>query len=326
MAETTNIAKIAEKLSSEVFSEFFWRRIGPMNINWPCEKKTAHKAESHPTDAVFYYDEPYSKTRTYINCDLKSYAKATIKASSVLNAVEGLARSVACAEVSATWRDYYIHPQVTPAIAGLLFVYNHDGEYDSDFRTKISGNTSVSGLLPRNSKLVVLGPIDIFWLDNVRIDISILRGQGRLPARNLTRFMYPHLVRHANVQLDEARAATLEMMTGPWLLLQYSEPSDPSKRGVIVYYRRRGEDVGEFLYLIDHLKHYQILTPNTSVTIRTLDTAVNAHANFQKAVQRYGDECGHGSPIALLLEGIIYEKMTQISSQFSEIEIGMADV
>lgn len=73
MGETANIARMAEKLSDDLFSEFFWEKTGPMNENWGCEDKEKHKVETHPSDVVFYYDEPYSHTRTYVNCDLKSW-------------------------------------------------------------------------------------------------------------------------------------------------------------------------------------------------------------------------------------------------------------
>jgi hypothetical protein len=325
MAETANIAKIAEKLSKDVFSEFFWTRTGPTNQNWNCGSPDLHKAKTHPSDVVFFYDEPYSKARTYINCDLKSYSKNSIKAQSIANAIESLARATSCLEVSGEWRDLYIHEHVTPAVCSLLFVYNHDGEYDKDFRSMVNTTNSASLQLPAGSKLVVLGPADIFWLDNVRIDIALMRGQGRLPKQEHTQFSYPHLVRRPNVQLDTAKAATLEMLTAPWILLEYRDPSDSSRRGVHVFYRQRGEDVGEFMYLIDYLKHYQVLASGTSVVVKTLDTAPHAHVNFQKAVQRYSDECGSNTPIANLLQSIQYEKMTQISSIFSEIDIGMSD-
>nr|WP_315206710.1 hypothetical protein [uncultured Albidiferax sp.] len=78
MAETANIAAIAEKLSGELFAEFFWKRTGPMNENWACAKPDHHNVKTHPSDVVFYYDEPYAKQRIYVNCDLKSYAKSSI--------------------------------------------------------------------------------------------------------------------------------------------------------------------------------------------------------------------------------------------------------
>jgi hypothetical protein len=87
MAETINIAKMAEKLSKELFAEFLWNRMEPANLNWPCEDIERHNTHTHPSDVVFYYDEPYSQARTYVNCDLKSYAKGSITVGSIRSAM-----------------------------------------------------------------------------------------------------------------------------------------------------------------------------------------------------------------------------------------------
>ncbi|RYZ80706.1 MAG: hypothetical protein EOP04_25375, partial [Proteobacteria bacterium] len=168
MAETANIAKMAEKLSDEIFGEFLWTKVGPTNQNWPCEDPSRHKVKTHPSDVVFFYDEPYSVSRTYINCDLKSYAANSISPINVRGAVESLAKQIACAETSDEWRRLYVHENVTSEVAGLLFVYNHDGGYDKDFQAKLETVKSEKLDLPKGTKLVVMGPADIFWLDNVR--------------------------------------------------------------------------------------------------------------------------------------------------------------
>jgi hypothetical protein len=101
VAETDNISKIAEILAHKLFGRFIWFDTGGWNQNWKCVKdehvskkraKTkpkdsstsgandtanslvgAETAEedaksvkilSHPSDVVFYYDEPYSPSRT----------------------------------------------------------------------------------------------------------------------------------------------------------------------------------------------------------------------------------------------------------------------
>jgi hypothetical protein len=132
MAETDNIAKLAEYVATSVFSRFLWQSTGARNQNWPCEL-SAHKRKTHPSDIVFFYDEPYTLSRTYVNCDLKSYASGTITAGNVLAALDSLALSLSCAEISSSWRDMYAHEGYSPAMVGMLFIYNHDGEYDSSF-------------------------------------------------------------------------------------------------------------------------------------------------------------------------------------------------
>jgi hypothetical protein len=45
MAETINIAKMAEKLSKGIFLEFLWGRMEHTNLNWPCEDQENHECQ-----------------------------------------------------------------------------------------------------------------------------------------------------------------------------------------------------------------------------------------------------------------------------------------
>lgn len=327
MAETEKIAQMAEILSGELFSEFFWKKTGTTNHNWACENQEIHKNKTHPSDVVFYYDEPYSQSRTYINCDLKSYAKGTIKKTAIRDAIISLAKQVSCAEKSTEWHKLYIHDYVTPNICGLLFVYNHDGEYDKEF-SQILSNITVEELdIPAGSKIFVLGPQDIYWLDNIRYDLCILRGKSgpdKIPSGDQCKFFYPQLVRKTNVQQGKAKAARLEMLRGPWIILEFEK--DQHQKGFIIYYRRKGEEVQEFIYLIDYLRHYQVLNKNTEIQIRTLEAASIAATVFKKAVDYYIEEMtdsSQDSDFAQLVKKIKFSCMPQINSTFSEIEIGM---
>src|SRR5690606_19414245 len=152
----------------ELFSEFLWKKVGPTNTNWACATPESHGVTTHPSDVVYYYDEPYSLRRTYLQCDLKSYAKGSITSTAVRTAVESLAKQVACAEKSDEWRSLYAYDHVTYAVTGLLIVYNHDGGYDSNFSQYLSQVRAEDLQIPRDSKIVVLGPHEVYWLDNIR--------------------------------------------------------------------------------------------------------------------------------------------------------------
>lgn len=330
MSETSNIAAIAEKLSGELFAEFFWRCTGPMNENWACEKPDHHKVKTHPSDVVFFYDEPYAKQRTYVNCDLKSYAVSSITTSALRGAAESLAKQVACAEISEEWRDKYVHNGVTPAVSGLLFVYNHDGEYDKNFQNHLRAVQRETTLdLPRGSKLVVLGPEDIFWLDNIRYEICQMRGRRTgtpLPDPEHCKYFYPQLVRRKNFQLDNAKAATLEMLTSRLIVLEYNRPDALDHRGFVLFYRGKGAVAEEFIYLFDYLRHFQLLQENIDIEIKTLDASPLAPAMFKKAVQSYVDGLpngGVGSPLAERVAAIQHKRMTQVLTKFSDLELGM---
>jgi hypothetical protein len=331
VAETANIAAIAEKLSGELFAEFFWKRAGPMNANWACEKPEKHKVKSHPSDVVFYYDEPYAKQRTYVNCDLKSYATSSITTPAIRGAIESLAKQVACAEISEEWRAKYIHKGVTPAVTGLLFVYNHDGEYDKDFRQHLTAVQQAAKLdLPRGSKLVVLGPEDIFWLDNVRYEICQMRGRRSggppLPDPEHCRYFYPQLVRRKNLQLDHAKASTLEMLTSKLIVLEYTREKAPDRKGYVLFYRGKGAHSDEFTYLFDYLRHFQLLQEDIDIEMKLLDASPHAPAMFQKSVQTYVEGLSGGdasSPLAARVAAIKYTRITGVLTKFSDVELGM---
>lgn len=324
MAETANIAKMAEILSQDVFAEFQWQKIGPLNQNIPCLREEQHGVKTHPTDIVFYYDEPYSPVRTYVNVDLKSYAAGSISVAIVRAALESLAKAITCAEISQVWQERYVLNTDTPEICGMLFIYNHDGEYDRRFN-QILAQIKVESLdIPKNSKIVVLGPQDVFWINNVMHEIAFMRGgRGILPAREFCRFEYPHLVRKKKVQLEKARAATLEMLTAPWILLSFVDPKKSNRKGFVLFCRRSGETVEEFLYLLDYLMHYQILVSDTDVYLKFLEPSTNAAALFDKAKAQYLEEVGGAEELKGRLATIVFGQMNEVRTKFSDVELGM---
>ncbi len=109
MAETANIAKMAKLISDDLFAEFFWQQVGPIDTNWTCENQDLHNVKTHPSDVVFFYNNPYSLSRTYVNVDLKSYATGSITKAKITPSIESLAKSVSCAEKSQEWQERFIH-------------------------------------------------------------------------------------------------------------------------------------------------------------------------------------------------------------------------
>ena len=361
MAETGNISKIAEILATKLFNQFQWFETGAWNQNWACVKDDhlivkrkkkkkkgstaqADGAEStevlqseaegeleveqqkmltHPSDVVFFYDEPYSLSRTYINTDLKSYKKGTITSGAVTSAIQSLALALECAELSTEWQSKYAHEQKTFQIVGLLFIYNHDGDYDAGFDAILAKVNHAKLRIPKSSRIFVLGPRDIRWLDNVRHDIVMLRGESLLPPESKCSFYYPDLVRRKKVQTS-ARAATLEMLTGPWTILAYHADSVAHVARYVVYFRGLGKPTEEFLYLLDHLLHYQMVKEGVTIRIRAVDSSENAHSNFKRAVEEYIENYDGGeSELASLLKAVTYDLISQVKSQFSLEKIGM---
>jgi len=313
---------MAEKLSKGIFMEFLWGRVEHTNINWPCEKQDEHSCLTHPSDVVFWYDEPYSQSRTYVNCDLKSYAKGTITTANVREAIESLAKTLSCAEISKDFSDKFIHQSVSANICGMLFLYNHDKGYDKDFSKLLDKIKTEDLAIPKGSKIVVLGPEDVFWLNNVHHEIIYLRGgAGLLPERDHCRFFYPPLIRRKNVQPDQAKAATLETLTAPFIILSYKRPAPKDEMGFVVFMRKRGAAVNEFLYLIEYLVHHHVIKVGHEVSIRVLEPDSNAVAYFGKAKDQYIQEYDGGQEFKKILDAIDFGRIESVRTDFCELEL-----
>lgn len=327
MAETGNTARMAEKLCDELFGEFLWGKIGPTNANWACATPETHGVSSHPSDVVYFYDEPYSLRRTYLQCDLKSYAKGSITSTAVRGAIESLAMQVACAEKSEEWCSLYAHDHVTYTVTGLLVIYNHDGGYDSNFSDNLRLVRNDDIRIPKDSKIVVLGPAEVYWLDNVRYEIRQMRGSSganSLPLAQHCRFFFPQLASRANLQTESATAATLEMLTSPWVILEHRAPNE--KPGLVIFYKRDGKTSDEFMYLLDYLRQHGVFDEDRIIRVRTFDADKTSPANFQKALQRYIEQMSDGegeNDLGRRIEAIDFSNIPQIRSTFSTIEIGM---
>jgi hypothetical protein len=321
MAETDNIARLAGLVSNDLFARFFWRTTGSVNQNWPCESEK-HRRKTHPSDTVFFYDEPYSLRRTYLNCDLKSYSSGRINTGVIQSALEDLAESLTCMEISDPWREMYVHDNISPFLCGLLFVYNHDGDYDRNFDHLLSSVKYDTIRVPKGSQIIVLGPQQIRWLDNVRYEIVYMRGNKDLPDEEYCRFEYPHLVRKKKVQVELAKAATIDMLTGPWITLGY-DAALGKPPGILVFYRGKGASTEEFLYLIDYLMHYQMVRTGLTIKVRTLEPDSNAAAFFERAILECTDKYQGGEEIAAILRGIEYKQINHVHRSFSQLEVGM---
>ena len=109
MAETETIARMAEKVSDEVFSVFGWELVGPLNQNWPCEddthRTTPTRSKTHPTDVVFRYEDPYKNEMVHLNTDLKSYKSSSISLGGVAGAMRNMAQATRCSHQCWPWQE-----------------------------------------------------------------------------------------------------------------------------------------------------------------------------------------------------------------------------
>lgn len=91
--------------------------------------------------------------------------------------------------------------------------------------------------------------------------------------------------------IQQATAATLEMLTSPWIVIKYEETKGKLATNFVIFCRSKFGSTLEFLYLIDYLMHYQMLVGENSVQIKCLNADSNAIAYFNKAKDQYIDVC-----------------------------------
>ncbi|WP_445013436.1 hypothetical protein, partial [Pseudomonas syringae] len=135
---------IVQRLPNEIIPWLKWKSHPPSDQNFECvlpqkhnppktEPDSKQKAHNHPTDAVYSYIDPYTEKTIALNTDLKSYATGSIKQFAMRKALKSLAHSIDCARYSDEWKIRYSLTQEDLEIRGMLFVYNHDGGWDSTF-------------------------------------------------------------------------------------------------------------------------------------------------------------------------------------------------
>ncbi|MEW5971373.1 MAG: hypothetical protein AB1706_16105 [Pseudomonadota bacterium] len=314
MAETQNISEMAKILSEEIFNYFRWNKSKPEDINWKCENDE-HTKKTHPADVVFYYDDPYTNTRIYIHTDLKSFSESTLEKLDLDDVLESLSMQVECAEISEEWQKLFAEENIDYKIHGMLFIYNHDNNYTKSFTSKYKKVSRNIIKTPKSSRVYVLDPNDIFWLDNVATHMSKLLEKNVITSDYT--FFYPQ--RKDQATIGNSKAATIDLIKSPFLIIE-----DKVKNTSIIFYRPDGSEVDEFVYLIDYLRHHQILESGNSIKIFQLDQDKFAPTNFVNAIKKCESILNIKDPnLLLLMNSIEHQKIKKYTSQFSEIEIGM---
>jgi hypothetical protein len=335
VSETENIARIAEKVSKELFTIFGWERSGPRNENWKCACPERHRTRdgTHSSDVAFYYDDPYDAGHVYVSVDLKSYAKSSITRANVAGAVSRLAMATECTELSSQFAEYYVpdHGPKPWKAVGLLFIYNHDGDYSSDFDDLVDQIDADNFALPATRRMFLLGPSQISYLYNIARDITHLRGLQDIPQPAECSFFYPDLVRVQTRTAKSARAASLEWLTGPWQILRFSRSADGGaiRNFYYVYYRDAGTTTDEFKYLFDYLFRFQLIDDGNTIIVRAVPTGTrnSAAVLFAKARAEYVASAHPAArdDLATRLKVIDFATIATCHTWFDHLEIGMRD-
>lgn len=322
MSETVNVGEIAEKLSSDIFSFFFWGAKEKWNENFDCHCPThlgSDKSQKtkHPGDVVFYYEDPYLGSVTYLHTDLKSYKKKSITKTAMRDALKNLAMTIECARESESWRDTYsLDTSSSFEVKGLLFVHNHDRGYEGAFDEIIAKIGFESIPVPPNVYMHYLGPKDIQRLFTIANDIVRLIHQKKMSSDYT--FYYPDLVLRRRQGDVWGQPATIEALTSPYLIVQHKGVEHLAP-GFVIYYNRPGASSSEFEYFFDSLSRYQMLESGKSVQIRVThpDADKLIVSNFKAAKEKYAKVWGFDPIRQTVLDAITIDAVTAVTDAYS---------
>lgn len=321
MAETINTAEAAVQISKEVFSVFKWKKGELHDQNLDCVIPE-HGKSTHPCDCVFYYIDPYLGKVIYLNTDLKSYGAGSIKKTAVGNALKSLSLATHCANVSDQWKNLYLLPDIEfdYNIRGFLFVYNHDKEYSNNFHEQLSAINPANLKIAKNQQLHVFGPRQIEDCFAISSDLKIQKGDQDIEKYS---FWYPDMIIHKVRHGDPwDQPATIELLSSPLIIVKYLTRA--KEEGYIIYYRRDGNSVEEFVYLIDLLSHYQILSEELPINLRFISKHAdnNIQTNFKNAKYQYMQNWSMDEARERQLNQISPELVTRHTAHYNIGELG----
>jgi hypothetical protein len=327
VAETINITEIAAKLSKDIFKYFFWNEHQKHDDNFTCTNE-AHVGEggkpktSHPGDVVFFYDDPYLGKRIYLHTDLKSYAGNTITTKKLREALKSLCMTIECAKDSSEWRTKYsVDDSERHEVRGLLFVHNHDGQFSKSFSDIIEKIDLQSLPVGPGSILHFFGPQDIQRLYNIGNDMIRLISEKDL-SKNYT-FYYPDMVLSRRQGDVWNQPATIEALTGPYIIIKHVGIQLNSS-GYVIYYNRPGKTPDEFVYFLDSLSRYQLLESNEKILVRvTSDVAISdLKSVFQTAKKKYVKAWGFDPAREAILDQIEIDRITSVANTYDPGDMG----
>lgn len=263
---------MAKKVSDDVFDIFGWEQRGPVDEDFACckdhrakatdeesQSTNPKKAKTHPSDVVFRYDDPYTDAATYLTTDLKSYGEDSITKTTVGKALKSLCASVDCANVSDEFQQRYVSGDERWHVHGLLFVYNHDGEFRPEDFAKLVANATPANLrAPRETRVFVLGPGEIAHLHSVARDLLVLR--GKLKAGATYRWFTPDLIIRKSRTTSFGKSAPIETLLGPWQIAGVVDAGQPQPSRLRLYYRcRTTPSIEDLEYMIEFLFRHRLL-------------------------------------------------------------------
>ena len=322
MGERVNIAAIAEVISGDLFSKFGWENHGAPNESWHCDTPE-HAKKDHPTDVNFVYRDPYTDRNVHLITDLKSYAASSVNTLNLADAIRSLALAVDCAPTNPSWRDLYLKSGADFEVQGLLFVYNHDREFDRSFPQLLEAAFQEEIRLPRKVRLTIIGPDDVWHLYEIINDMANLMSDGAIPPRKDLSYFYHSHARNKLVRSSKTSVATIDVLKGKYQLVTYTVAKGrASQRGMLMYYRGPGKEVREFIVLIDMLRAFGALDDYDEISVRCTRAVSVAPTNFKKAISAYAELPSH-QDLPENLKKLKYASVPSVRPRVTQFEIAL---
>ncbi len=228
----------------------------------------------------------------------------------------------------------------------MLFVYNHDGEFDRSFydvfyqsynseTDKTKRGINLDNIpLKQGQKIHVIEPRTINYLQSIITDLSQLSHNREFPLGKNYQFFYPDLSLHKVSGSPEEHPATVELLTGPFLIIKHNdvkhcdeetlEWKTTYKHGYVIYYNGEGSNELEFVYILDTLSKYQLLDGNEKIRIRIVHPSIykDVRSIFMRAKETYCREWGFDEHKKTIIDAIDFHQVEFTKPHFSSVEIG----
>ena len=270
-------------------------------------------------------EDPYEDAKVFLNVDLKSYAVGSLKKAQVRGAVTSLCKAADCANVSSGWRNLYGDDTSNYRCHGLLFVYNHDGDYDGDFEKFFEFMDTKDAPLDASNRVFVFSPATVSYLATVANDLRGSRGTDRLPSKKEYSFYYPDLIGTRPKKQNQA-AASIEVLLSPWQILRFTKASEPDGGPRFTISFTIAGTVLRWMssnICLMRFSGFHLLGDEERISLRMPFAHHEAAGHFDRAKDAYAAEFYGLREFRARLNRITFDPITTIIKRFSTIAIGM---
>lgn len=234
-----------------------------------------------------------------------------------------LGKTIECANISETFANRFISNSEaeSSSAVGLLFIYNHDGEFHRDFEGLLEKIAESNFAVSRRTRIFLFGPTRISYFLNLTQDYFVFKGRTPALANVEHSFYYPDLINRKASSGRESPVASLEWLLSPWQVIKVGKLC-------LVYFSLSSPSADDFKYILDYFFRYQLVDTCSEIQFRMIregSASTDAAAAFEIAKEEYA-KAAH--PFAVTefrkrLALFTFQTVPVTVVRYDEIEIGM---